>query len=122
MQKSYEIILPSFLRRALKAYALKTAVRSIGCTLKRKGRSRNWILTANFEQLEQVIEFIYVSEEPSWQWLAKLINTHKKILTHDELVVIATKQPNITVTQLMTKTDCTIAEARLVIDQLEGFS
>ena len=122
MEKSYEIILPSFLRRALKAYTLKTAIRSIGCNLKRKGRSRHWILTANFEQLGQLIEFICVSEEPSWQWLVKLINKNKKRLTHDELMIIAKQQPSITVNQLMARTDCTIAEARLAIDQLEGFS
>jgi hypothetical protein len=120
--KLYEIILPSFLRRVLKAYAIKAAIRSTGCTLQRKGRSRHWILTASFEQLEQIIELIHVSEEPSWHWLAKHISNHKQTLTHDELINIANKTPGITVNQLMARTDCTIAEARLVIDELEGFS
>jgi len=121
VSKSYEIILPSLLRRVMKAYAIKAEIRAIGCTLQRKGRSRNWILTANFEQLETVIKFISSSEEPSWQWLVKHLSEHKKSLSHTELVFIAKKQSGISVNQLMARTDCTIAEARLVIDELEGF-
>ena len=117
--KLFEITLPSFLRRVLKAYALKAEIRAIGCSLARKGRSRNWILSANFEQLEQVVAFVHESEEPSWQWVAKYISEQKKNLSHHELVNIATKQPGISINQLMAKTDCTIAEARLVIDELE---
>lgn len=121
MQKSYEIILPSFLRRVMKSYAIKAEIRAIGCTLQRKGRSRNWTLTANFEQLERIISFIHSSEEASWQWLAKHINEHQKNLSHSELINIANKQPGISINQLMARTDCTIAEARLVIDELEAF-
>ena len=119
MPKLFEIALPSFLRRVLKAYALKAQIRAIGCSLSRKGRSRNWLLSANFEQLETIIKFIHQSEEPSWQWLAKHLSEHKTNLSHQELVNIAAKQSGISINQLMAKTDCTIAEARLVIDELE---
>lgn len=122
MQKSYDILLPSFLRRVLKADVIKAEIRTIGATLQRKGRSRHWILTASFEQIEQIIGFIHTSEEASWQWLVKHINSYKKVLTHDELIQIAKKQSNITINQLMEKTDCTIIEARIVIDELEDLN
>ncbi|WP_077338489.1 ribosome recycling factor family protein [Pseudocolwellia agarivorans] len=121
MPKQFKITLSSFLRRVIKAYALKAEMRAIGCTLQRKGRSRHWILSATFEQLEQVVNYIRTTEEPSWQWVAKHITEQKNNLTHQELLNIARKQPGISINQLMAKTDCTIAEARTVIDELEEF-
>lgn len=113
------ITLPSFLRRVFKAYALKSLIREQGCELSRIGRSRNWQLKATFEQLEAIIETIESSEEPSWQWLAKHLSKQRKNLGFDMLVSIAKKKPSITVTELMKRTDCTIAEARRVIDAIE---
>ena len=43
----------------------------------------------------------------------------RQSLSHDELLRIAKIKPDITVNQLMARTDCTIAEARKVIDELE---
>lgn len=113
------ITLPSFLRRVFKAYALKSLIREQGCELSRIGRSRNWQLKATFEQLEAIIETIESSEEPSWQWLATHLSKQRKNLGFDMLVSIAKKKPGITVTELMKRTDCTIAEARRVIDAIE---
>lgn len=113
------ITLPSFLRRVLKAYAIKTLIREQGCELNRIGRSRNWQLKATFEQLEQIISVIEASEEASWQWVATHLSKQRKNLGFDMLVSIALKKPGITVTKLMQRTDCTIAEARRVIDTIE---
>ncbi|ASP48741.1 ribosome recycling factor family protein [Cognaticolwellia beringensis] len=113
------ITLPSFLRRVLKAYALKTLIRDQGCELNRIGRSRNWQLKATFEQLEQTIDLIEQSEEASWQWLAAHLSKQRKNLGFDMLLTIAEKKPGITISELMQRTDCTIAEARRVIDILE---
>lgn len=113
------ITLPSFLRRVFRAYALKSLIREQGCELSRIGRSRNWQLKATFEQLEAIIETIESSEEPSWQWLATHLSKQRKNLGFDMLVSIAKKKPGITVTELMKRTDCTIAEARRVIDAIE---
>ncbi|ARD45264.1 ribosome recycling factor family protein [Colwellia sp. PAMC 21821] len=113
------ITLPSFLRRVLKAYALKTLIRDQGCELNRIGRSRNWQLKATFEQLEQTISLIEQSEEASWQWLATHLSKQRKNLGFDMLLTIAQKKPGITISELMQRTDCTIAEARRVIDILE---
>ncbi|SEK35367.1 Ribosome recycling factor [Colwellia chukchiensis] len=113
------IILPSFLRRVLRAYALKSLIRAQGCELNRIGRSRNWQLKASFEQLEATIAAISDSEEPSWQWLATHLAKQSKNLAFDVLVGIAKKKPGITVSELMQRTDCTIAQARRVIDTIE---
>lgn len=114
------IKLPSLLRKVLKAYALKALIRASGCELQRIGRSRNWQLKATFEQLENIIVAIESSNEPSWQWLAKHLNHKQQNLSHDELIRIAKLKPDITINQLMARTDCTIAQARKIIDELEG--
>lgn len=113
------ITLSSFLRRVLKAYALKSLIRAQGCELNRIGRSRNWQLKATFEQLEQTVSLIEQSEEASWQWVAIHISKQRKNLGLDMLLIIAKKKPGITISELMQRTDCTIAEARTVIDILE---
>tara|TARA_R110000787_G_scaffold41259_10_gene102079 strand:- start:1245 stop:1634 length:390 start_codon:yes stop_codon:yes gene_type:complete len=113
------ITLPAFLRRVMKAYALKTLVREQGCELNRIGRSRNWQLKASFEQLEATINAIEQSTEPSWQWLATHLAKQRKNLAFDMLISIAQKKSGITVSELMLRTDCTIAEARRVIDTIE---
>lgn len=113
------INLPSLLRKVIKAYALKAGIRECGCELYRIGRSRNWQLKATFEQLELVIDFILGSEEPTWQWLANHLISQRQALSHEELLRIAQIKTDITVNQLMARTDCTIAQARKVIDELE---
>ena len=119
LSDSAPITLPSFLRKTLKAYALKAEIRAIGCELSRIGRSRNWQLKASFEQIEAIIHFIELSQEPSWLWLAKHLRKQYQTLSHDCLVKIAKQKSGITVNELMTRTDCTIAQARKVIDEIE---
>lgn len=113
------ITLPSFLRRVFKAYALKAAIRETGANLHRIGRSRHWQLKASFEHIEAIVELVESADEDSWLWVAKLLRQQHQHLTHDMLLNIAKKNVDITVNQLMAKTDCTIAQARKVIDELE---
>ena len=120
MEKIYCITLPSFLRRTLKAYALKAHIRGQGCELHRIGRSRNWQVKASFTQLQNIIAFIDLSEEPSWQWLTKLLRSQYQYLSHAELLRIAATLEDVTVNKLIARTDCTVAQARQVIDELEG--
>ena len=103
----------------MKAYALKAAIRAQGCELNRIGRSRNWRLIANTQQLQAIIEFVEANDEQSWLWLAKHLRKQQETLTHDDLVYIAKQNAGITVNQLIAKTDCTVAQARRVIDELE---
>jgi len=105
----------------MKAYALKAHIRQQGCELKRIGRSRNWLLTANFDQLQAIIAFIELSGEPSWMWLIKLLKSKYLHLSHDELLRIASTMEEVTISALIARSDCTIAQARQVIDELEEF-
>ena len=120
MEKINTITLPSFLRRSLKAYALKAHIRQQGCQLNRIGRSRNWLLKANFDQLQAIIAFIELTGEPSWLWLTKLLKSEYQHLSHDELLRMASRIEKVTISALIARSDCTIAQARQVIDELEG--
>ncbi|GLX85586.1 ribosome recycling factor Rrf [Thalassotalea loyana] len=119
MAAEISIILPSFLRKSLKAYALKALIREHGCTLNRIGRSRNWQLKGTTDQLELVINDIAQSDEASWQWLIKKLSSHIEYSTHESLLALAKRNPNITVNELMAKANCTLAQARQIIDELE---
>ncbi|MDO6427844.1 MULTISPECIES: ribosome recycling factor family protein [Thalassotalea] len=119
MIRTTTITLPSFLRRTMRAFALKAEIRAIGCQLNRVGRSRNWQLTGTAEQLNDVVLFIENSGENSWLWLAKKLRLETDKLSHEILLAIAKKNDGITVNELMAKTDCTVLEARKVIDELE---
>ena len=114
------ITLPSFLRRTMKAYALKAHIRLIGCDLSRIGRSRNWQLKANTSQLQLIVEYINNEQEESWLWLAKLLQSKYQHLSHENLLALAKRQETITISSLMTLTDCTLVQARRVLDELEG--
>lgn len=120
MEAINTITLPSFLRRSLKAYELKAHIRKMDCELSRIGRSRNWLLKANFSQLQDIVDFIEHEDEDSWLWLAKLLKNQYQHLSHESLVVMAERIENVTVAALMAQTDCTLAQARRVLDKLEG--
>ncbi len=114
------ISLPSFIRRTLKAYTLKAHIRELGCELNRMGRSRNWQLKANSSQLQAIVDFIEDSDEDSWLWLAKLLKKQYLHLSHKHILAVAECMGNVTVAALMARTDCTLAQARKVLDELEG--
>ena len=122
MEQSKTILLPSFLRRTLKAYALKAAIRDFGCTLARQGRSRNWLLTGNVEQLHAIVNFIETENEVSWLWLAKHLKKEYLQLSHSCLITLAKKRHINTIKGLMAVSDCTVAQARKVIDELEDWN
>ncbi|WP_157465808.1 ribosome recycling factor family protein [Colwellia sp. TT2012] len=113
------ISLPSFLRRTMKAYLLKAHIRQLGGELSRIGRSRNWQLKANFSQLQAIVEFIEQEHEDSWLWLAKLLRKEYKYLSHENLLQLAARLDQVTITALMAQTDCTLLQARKVLDELE---
>jgi len=114
------INLPSFLRRTLRAYTLKAYIRQLGCELIRIGRSRNWQLKANITQLQAIVSFIEHQDEESWLWLAKHLKGQYKHLNHENLLILAKRMANVTISALMAQTDCTLAQARKVLDELES--
>lgn len=102
--------------RTVETFALKALIRDTGAVLTRKGRSSNWLLFADKEQMSQIVSDIEQSEQQSWQWLAKLIREKYSQYSFDELRNLVSRNPNITVNQLVAMTDCTLADARRVID------
>jgi len=113
------ISLPSFVRRTSNAYRLKTYIRDLDCELSRIGRSRNWQLKTTFNQLQAIITFIEAEQEDSWLWLAKRLKTEYHHITHENLLALASQMKNVTIASLMTQTDCTLQQARKVLDELE---
>ncbi|PKG86514.1 hypothetical protein CXF85_01600 [Colwellia sp. 75C3] len=114
------INLPSFLRRTMKSYALKLYIRQQGCQLSRIGRSRNWQLQATPKQLQSIVTFIENDNEVSWLWLSKRLKKEYQHLSHESLVTLASRLNPLTIAALMAQTDCTLAQARKVLDELEG--
>ena len=119
IQKKQLYMLNSFVRRTDKTDELKTLIKSSGATMARQGRSRNWILTADIQQIKIISTGILEAHEVSWLWLVKLFSNNKHTWTESELLRYARDSSASTVTELMSETDCTIVEARKVIDLLE---
>jgi len=113
------ITLNGFVRRTLNTESLKVGIKSTGAKLSRKGRSRNWLLQADVEQVQQIIKLISQSGEDSWRWLTKKLIDERPKLNHDELRNIAIQNPSMTVAQLTSLTDCTHLDARIVLDNIE---
>ena len=119
METIKTISLPSFIRRTLKTHALKAYIKQLGCELSRVGRSRNWQLKANISQIQTIVDFIEQQDEQSWLWLAKRLKSEYQHLSHTNLLAIAKRITNVTIATLMARTDCTLAQARKVLDELE---
>jgi hypothetical protein len=113
------ITLNGFVKRTLNTDALKVTIKSTGATLSRKGRSRNWLLQADVEQIQNIIKLISQTEESSWHWLTKKLIEEKPKLNRDELRGIAMQNPSMTISQLALLTDCTLLDARIVLDEIE---
>lgn len=119
MAKLVEITLSGFVKRTLNTEALKVGIRSTGAKLNRKGRSRNWLLQADSEQIRQIIKFISQSGENSWLWVTKKLYEDRPQLNRDELRNIAKRNPSMTVARLTSLTDCSLLDARIVLDEIE---
>jgi hypothetical protein len=113
------ITLNGFVKRTLNTESLKVAIKSTGATLSRKGRSRNWQLQADAEQIRHIITLISQSGENSWRWLTKKLIEQRPKLNRAELRNIAIQDPSMTVAQLTSLTDCSHLEARVVLDDIE---
>ena len=114
-----EVTLSGFVKRTLNTDALKVAIKSTGAKLTRKGRSRNWVLQADTEQVHQIIDLTSDAGEDSWLWIAKKIYECRPKLGRDELRKIAQQDSSMTVTQLTALTDCTLVDARTILDEIE---
>ncbi len=113
------IALNGFVKRTLNTESLKVGIKSTGAKLTRKGRSRNWLLQADNEQIQQIITLISQSGENSWHWITKHVFKERPKLNRDELRTIAIQNPSMTVAQLTSLTDCSFLDARIVLDEIE---
>ena len=120
VHKQAIITLPSFLRRVMKAYAIKAHIRAHSGDLHRIGRSRNWQLKIERHKMIDLVQLIENADEVSWLWVAKLLRQQNEQLSYEEIIDIARRNSGITINELVLKTDCTITEARKVIDKVEG--
>jgi hypothetical protein len=111
--------LNSFVRRSRNTDTLKALIIECGADLSRKGRSRNWRLTISLIQSKILVGQIYQSDEPSWLWLAKLLSELKGSYDQSMLVEIARSSPSISVSELISKTDCSASDARQALDTVE---
>lgn len=114
-----KITLNGFVKRTLNTERLKEGIKLTGAVLSRKGRSRNWQLQADQNQIREISTLIYQSEEDSWLWLAKKINDEKPQLSQDELRIIIKRNPTMPVSQIVSLTDCSLADVRKVLDEVE---
>lgn len=114
-----KIILNAFVRKCFDAYLLKAIIRDSGAHLSRKGRSRNWMLIADAKQIAKIISDVEAADQPSWLWFAKLLREQKQSLTQQELLNLVKLNPAISTNQLIALTDCTLAQARQVLDEAE---
>ncbi|KZN53004.1 ribosome recycling factor family protein [Pseudoalteromonas luteoviolacea] len=112
----FDIQLNSFVRRVNHASELKSIIKATGAQLNRKGRSRNWRLQGNWSQCELIIQSIQQQDEPSWHWVLEVLNKLKPKPSIADLVDEINANPNITLQQLMIKTDCSLIEARKAFD------
>ncbi|PCK01458.1 MAG: hypothetical protein COA42_23225 [Alteromonadaceae bacterium] len=119
MTAPVKIILNGFVKRTMNTETLKEGIRSTGAALSRKGRSRNWLLQADFNQIRKITTLIYEADESSWLWIAKKVDDEKPQLNTDELRIIVKRNPTISVSQLVSLTDCSLSEARKVLDEVE---
>jgi hypothetical protein len=116
LQDLIQIKLNALVRRTEDSTALKALIRSTGATLSRKGRSRNWLLTADNPLIQQIIDLIYQAEQDSWFWLVKALSENRQKPSCHDLLTLVKSDPSITVTQLIALTDCTLIEARAALD------
>ena len=121
-QKTTNNIAPIAVRalagRTVDTFAVKALIRETGAVLTRKGRSSNWLLFADKAQMREIVSQVEQSDQPSWQWLAKLIREKSQLYSYNELLNLVTRNPAITIKQLVAMTDCTVTEARKVMDDV----
>ena len=119
MNPQAKIPLSSLIRRTTDTVVLKAHITATGARLSRKGRPRNWELCANNVHIKSIIEIINRSGEDSWRWVARKLAENIPPTSRDEILSLARQKPAITVAQLVSATDCSPAEARAVLDELE---
>ncbi len=118
------IAFPSFIRRVggETAKALKAIASQQKCELKRIRRSRNWQLSGKVEDLDlfaqQLKGHTLIQDYPFFiERVVEGIRPHLQESLPIRLSQLISNYPAITLAELMEKTGCTIAQARLARDE-----
>ena len=119
MATPVKITLNGFVKRTMNTEALKAGIKSTGSKLSRKGRSRNWLLLADHNQIRNITTLIYQADESSWLWLSKKINDEKPRLNPDELRILAKRNLTMSASQFVSLTGCSLFDARKILDEVE---
>jgi len=117
------IAFPSLIRRigGEKAKTLKAIACDFQCELKRIRRSRNWKLTGQANHLNEFAQQLKgqdVVADCSF-FMEKIIEStlpYQQASLPNRLAALITSNPAVTLAELMEKTGCTIAQARLARD------
>ncbi|MGR5325284.1 ribosome recycling factor family protein [Vibrio alfacsensis] len=117
---SITILLPSFIHRVggEQAKRAKAIAAEKGCELKRIRRSRNWQISGEARHIKAFADHIKVeAPEPMRFVINKLelgLAKHSDKLEPLEakLIRLVLETPNITLAELMSVTNCTVAQAR----------
>ncbi len=101
---------------------LKQTAAQFQCELKRVRRSRNWQLSGKVETLDEFAQQVkgqqVVQDSPFFiEKVLAGIRPHQQQSMPDRLAQLITDNPAITLAEMMEKTGCTIAQARLARDK-----
>ena len=118
--RNLSIPLPSLIHRIGGGHAKRAKVIAAEkkCEMKRIRRSRNWLITGEALDLKAFLDHIRDEEaEPMRFMISKIevgLTKHSDKLEPLEakLVRLVSENPNITLAELMSETNCTIAQAR----------
>jgi len=114
-----QLLLRAFIRKCFDAYLLKAIIRDSGAHLSRKGRSRNWILIADSQQISEIVERVDSADQDSWRWFSTLLRAQRAQLTNEQILDLVKRNPAISTNQLIALTDCTLVQARKALDDME---
>lgn len=115
------IQLNSFVHRIANKEQFVRSAKASGLQLKRIRRSRHWQLSGTEELLSA---FNLTLQEPDF-WVKAAIDKGLPIIepeekSLDDLVLILTSQPSMTLTLLMEESGCSMIDARLAMDKFEN--
>lgn len=105
----------------------KQLAHHLGCELKRIRRSRNWQIIGERDNLQTFQNTLQHESELKFQYLISKLQQglaqpdDKLDSKAEQLATLIKQQPDITLSELMEKTHCTLVEARLARATVEGF-
>ncbi|MGF1709412.1 ribosome recycling factor family protein [Vibrio kagoshimensis] len=114
----FSVPLNSFVHRVHDKAQVLDYVSRESCSLKRVRRSRHWLLTGSEEQLRK-LQSTLSDEHDLWIKDAIDKSLPTPIVCLEGLLV---DTPNLTLKQLVSLSGCSMAEARLAMDEFEGLS